>query len=158
MVNQLLLPAGFKKIGWLIFIPATIAGIALAFQEFDANWVSGRVFAIINDSIFEKDRSFQFIRTNITNTLVGTLFLVGGLLVAFSKEKEEDEFISGLRLSSLQWAVLLSYGLLLLGFLFIYGLAFMNVMIYNMFTVLVIFIARFNYLLYKSKTTVSDEK
>jgi fatty acid desaturase len=80
------------------------------------------------------------------------------VLVGFSKEKEEDEFIRELRLSSLLWAVLISYALLLLAFLTIYGFAFFSVMVYNMFTVLVIFIIRFHYLLYKNAKGLPNEK
>ena len=78
--------------------------------------------------------------------------------MSFSKEKNEDEFITEIRLSSLLWAVCVSYTLLLVAFLFVYGSPFFEVMIYNMFTVLIIFIVRFNYILYKNTRTVSDEK
>ena len=66
------------------------------------------------------------------------------------KEKKEDEYISKLRLSSLLWAVLINYTLLLLAFLFVYGEPFIPIIIYSMFTVLIIFIARFNYILYRN--------
>jgi hypothetical protein len=95
---------------------------------------------------------------DITNTLVGVVFITGAILVGFSREKKEDEYIANLRLSSLLWAVFVSYLLLLLAFIFIYGGAFFMVMVYNMFTVMVIFIIRFNYLLYKNSKPVSDEK
>ena len=80
------------------------------------------------------------------------------MFVGFSKEKREDEFIAKLRLSSLLWAVWVNYVLLLFAFLFVYGTSFLTVMIYNMFTVLIIFIVRFNYILYKNAKSVSDEK
>ena len=80
------------------------------------------------------------------------------MLVGFSKEKNEDEFISEIRLSSLLWAVWVSYMLLLIAFLLIYGSPFLEVMVYNMFTILIIFIVRFNFILYKNAKTVQDEK
>jgi hypothetical protein len=86
------------------------------------------------------------------------LFLGGAMLVAFSKEKTEDEFIVNIRLTSLLWALLVNNILLLIAFVFIYGTTFFSVMVYNMFTVLIIFILRFNYLLYKNSKTVIDEK
>ena len=54
--------------------------------------------------------------------------------------------------------VKINYILLLLAFLFVYGTDFLIVMIYNMFTVLIIFIVRFNYILYKNSKTAPDEK
>jgi len=158
MSNKLLLPNKFKLIGWCLLIPATILGLVLSFTNFEAFPIKANVFAIFTNEIFQKSQFLGFIETNITNTAVGTLFIVGAMFVGFSKEKREDEFIAKLRLSSLLWAVWVNYFLLLLSFLFIYGTAFLTVMMYNMFTVLIIFIVRFNYILYKNSKTMSDEK
>lgn len=158
MLNKLLLPHRYKKIGWVILVPATILDVFLMFTDFEGLSLNGKVFALFNDEIFGKAQSFGFIDTNITNTLAGVLFIAGALLVGFSKEKNEDEFIANLRQTSLLWAVLVNYVLLLLSFLFIYGTAFLNVMLYNMFTVLIIFIVRFNYVLYSNAKSMLDEK
>ena len=90
--------------------------------------------------------------------MVGVPFIIGALLVSFSKEKNEDEFIAEIRLSSLLWAVWVNYILLLVSFLLVYGSPFIEVMVYNMFTTLLIFIVRFNHLLYRNRKTVPDEK
>lgn len=158
MSSKLLLPNKFKTVGWFLLIPAAITGVILSFTGFEANWFTCKVFAIFNDPIFGKSQMFRFIETDVTNTVVGTVFIIGAIFAGFSKEKTEDEFIAELRLSSLLWAVWVNYILLLLAFLFVYGTAFLTVMIYNMFTVLIIFIVRFNYLLYKNAKTVPDEK
>jgi hypothetical protein len=158
MSTKLLLPNSYKKIGWFILIPATIAGLVLRYKDFDANWIHAKVFAIVSDGFLENSKYFGLIDTNITNTVVGSLFIIGAMLVSFSKEKNEDEFIAGLRLSSLLWAVCVSYLLLLLAFLFVYGTPFLDVMLYNMFTVLIIFIVRFNYILFRNAKAVPDEK
>ncbi len=158
MSNKLLLPNKYKLIGWCLMIPATILGLVLSFTDFEAFPIKAKAFAIFNNEIFGKSQYLAFIETNITNTVVGALFIVGAMLVGFSKEKREDEFIAKLRLSSLLWAVWVNYILLLLSFFFVYELAFLTVMMYNMFTVLIIFIVRFNYILYKNSKSVSDEK
>src|SRR5258706_9318201 len=51
---------------------------------------------------------------------IGTtlMVLVGLFLVAFSKEKIEDEQIVQLRLDSLRWAIYLNYAILLFGLIF----------------------------------------
>lgn len=159
MNNKFLLPHRYKIIGWYILIPATLFGMALMIggvHELFA--VNAKVFAFYYEELFGEGHSFSVFHTNITPTLTGVLFLVGALLVSFSKEKREDEFIARLRQSSLLWAVLVNYGLLLLSFVFIYGLAFLSVMLYNMFTVLIIFIIRFNYILYRSSKEMPHEK
>lgn len=158
MIRKLLLPNKYKIIGWFVVIPATIFGIILMITDFEGMPLNAKVFALLNSEILGKSQFFTFINTNITNTVVGIFFILGALLVGFTKEKNEDEFIANLRQSSLLWAVLINYILLLFSFAFIYGTAFLNIMLYNMFTVLIIFIARFNYVLYRTSKSMSDEK
>jgi hypothetical protein len=158
MPSKLLLPNRFKIIGWCLLIPSTILGLIMTLASYEVPWLNARVFAMFNDPFLGKGQSFVFITTNITNTVVGILFIIGALFAGFSKEKKEDEFIANLRLSSLLWAVWVNYILLLLAFAFIYGTSFFTVMMYNMFTVLIIFIVRFNYILNKNSKPVPDEK
>lgn len=165
MKSKLLLPHAWKAIGWLILIPTTIAGIILSITNFEAEWLNARVFAVVHDNLLISGNStnnpegpFAWIQTNVTSTVTGLLFILGAMFVGFSKEKVEDEFISNLRMSSLMWAVWVNYTLLFLAFLFVYGLPFINVMLYNMFTVLIIFIIRFNYLLLRNRNALADEK
>jgi hypothetical protein len=46
----------------------------------------------------------------------------------------------------------------MLTILFIYDLIFFWVLVFNMFTVLIFFIFRFNWMLYKSKKQIRDEE
>lgn len=158
MSHQLLLPNKFKLIGWCLLIPAAISGVVLSLTHLEILPVNAKVFAFFYNEIFSEPRYFSFIKTNIASTIVGVLFIVGAMFVGFSKEKREDEFIGRLRLSSLLWAVWVNYFLLLLSFVFVYGTAFFTVMVYNMFTILIIFIIRFNYILYTNSKTVADEE
>ncbi len=157
-MSNLLLPRKYKLIGWCLLIPATILGLVSIFTEFDAFHIEAKTFAFFSGEFMGPSHSFEFIKTDLTQTIIGVVFIVGAMFVSFSKEKNEDEFIGKLRLSSLLWAILVNYSLLLLCFLFIYGTDFLSVMIWNMFTILIIFIVRFNYILYRSSQTVPDEK
>ena len=152
------LPNKYKKIGWIILVPSLISGIISIISKFELEWLNATVFAVFHDEFLGKKSYFTLIDVNITNTLIGVLFITGALLVGFSREKREDEYIEGIRLSSLLWAVGVNYILLLLAFMFIYGSPFLDVMVYNMFTVLILFIARFHYILYKNSKSVPDEK
>ena len=161
MNTHLLLPNGFKRIGWIVLIPATAIGIFLAANgySYSSDWLTTKIFALFYDAgVFSKSGCFGWIEVDLTNTLVGSLWLIGAMMVAFSKEKKEDEFIANLRLSSLLWSVWVNYILLFIAFIFIYGTPFLNVMVYNMFTILIIFIIRFNFILYKNSKMATDEK
>jgi len=149
-----LLPNNFKIVGWFILLPTIIIGLLFIYYDYSADWLNIKSFALVNKDFGNGTSYFTEIETNLTNTFLGALFIIGGLLVSFSKEKVEDEYILSLRLSSFMWAVLLNYVILLFSFLFVYGLSFLDVMVYNMFTVLIIFILRFNYLIYKTTKNI----
>ncbi|HEY5326798.1 MAG TPA: hypothetical protein VIJ27_07345 [Mucilaginibacter sp.] len=91
------------------------------------------------------------------NDITILLIIFGLLLVAFSKEKIEDEQISQLRLDSLQWAVYLNYGLFIICVLFIYGIHFIPVLIFNIITPLIFFIIRFRWKIYQLNRLLSRE-
>jgi hypothetical protein len=158
MTHKLLLPNKYKRAGWILLVPSFVLGVYLAASGFEPDWLNARMLALFPGGIFSERKLFGFTNVNLLNTIVGVLFIAGALLVGFTKEKTEDEFIYKLRLSSLLWAVLVNYSLLIIAFIFIYDTAFLNVMIYNMFTVLLLFIVRFNYILYKNSKTVTGEK
>ncbi|RPD38022.1 hypothetical protein [Chitinophaga barathri] len=143
MKPKYLLPHVYKKIGWFIAIP----------------FLTYAIYSYILGDIFTLPYSADSLENKIP--LFGTIMLIGLfaglLLVSFSKEKTEDEYISRLRLESLQLAVIINYILLIIAALALYGLDFLSVMTYNMFTVLLIFIIRFNFLLYRNKTAYEKQ-
>ncbi|MDQ3073570.1 MAG: hypothetical protein M3Q97_09950, partial [Bacteroidota bacterium] len=129
MKHNYLLPHRYKNIGWFILIPALILGVThLFFYEMEGDYVQRNVFAIVNNELFSKTQYFTMVSTNVVDEIAGIGIIIGGLLVAFSKEKVEDEFIARLRLESLMWATYVNYGILALAMLFIYGMAFFWVM------------------------------
>lgn len=158
MKKQPLLPNHFKKIGWFLLVPSFILGLIILISGLEISVLNSTVLSIFPSKLSGQDHFFGWIETNLTNTLVGALFLLGSLFVGFSKEKVEDEFIASMRLSALLWAVLVNYAVLFLAFIFVYNFAFLEVMIYNMFTVLILFIVRFHFLIYRSNKLVTHEE
>ncbi len=117
-----------------------------------------KVFTFSANGFGDVDRYFEFISNNVYNEITAIFIIVGGLLTTFSKEKNEDEYIAKIRLSSLSWAVLVNYIVLLFAIIFIYDFSFFTIMILNMFTTIIFFIIRFNIQLYKLNKMDSDEK
>lgn len=152
MKTNYLLPSKYKTTGWFLFITGIIFIFIILFSNY--NFINEPAFLnvkVINlfplgDQIF-----FNVIETNISITITLILLILGGLLVSFSKEKIEDEYISKLRLESMIWAFLVNFAILFLTVLFIYGPNFMYIMGFNMFTPLLFFIVRFNFLKIKSR-------
>ena len=153
-----LFPNKYKKIGWLILIPSVIIGSITLILEFEPNYLDFNVPAIFIDEFFGDKHFIGIVNNNVLNEILGTLIILSSLLVAFSKEKSEDEYISKIRLESLVWAVYLNYAILLISFLFIFDLSFLWVMIFNMFTILLFFIIRFNWQISKLKKSAHYEE
>ena len=158
MKLRYLFPARYKKAGWFIFIPALLLGLLVILFDVEPGFLNVKVFALFDDGVFEGKGFFKVVSNNILNEILGVLIIAGGLLVAFSKEKDEDEFIGRIRLESLVWATYVNYGVLLLSFLFVYGLSFFWVMIVNMYTILIFFVVRFNLQLRKLKNSGNHEE
>ncbi len=91
---------------------------------------------------------------------IGTtlMVLVGLFLIAFSKEKIEDEQIVQLRLDSLRWAIYLNYAILLFGLVFTNGGESNHILMLNIWLPLLFFILRFQWVLYRlNRSAKSDD-
>jgi hypothetical protein len=158
MKTHFLFPNQFKKLGWLLFVPSVIGTLIIsAFYNSTDEYLSITVFSIYQDSIGEIPGFFKLIKNSILDEILTIGIIVGGILVGFSKLKEEDEMISKIRYESLLWATYLNYAIILFFTLFIFGLPYLNVLFYNMFTLLLFFIIRFHYMIYKLNTANHDE-
>ena len=158
MKMKYLFPSKYKRIGWVLLVPSAILGFIALLMNYEPAFLDFKVPAIFVDEILGKKKYFGIVETNLLNEILGVLIIVGSLLVAFSKEKSEDEYISKIRLESLVWAVYFNYGILLISFLFIFDMSFLWVMLLNMFTLLIFFIIRFNWQISKlSKASLNEE-
>ncbi len=157
MKQNYLLPHRYKKIGWILLVPAVILGCYVLFNDNEPKFFHIRVL-----SFFEKDKlGFHWIKfryNNVFNEIVMILLLVSLWFVAFSKEKIEDEYIKKIRLESLVWATHFNLFILLFSVLFLYDLNFFFVMELNLFSLLIFFVVRFNLELRKLKKTATNEE
>ena len=155
-----LFPHRYKKWGLLVFIPSLIIGFLSARDSmgFSPDWLDDTVFTIYQQDFLGEEVIFGLIPNNILDEIMGVLIIISGLVLAFSKEKVEDELISNIRLKSLVWATYVNYGILFLAIVFVHDLSFYWIMMFNLFTILIFFIIRFNWQLYKLRKTVSDEE
>ena len=144
---KLLLPTKFKWIGLALFVPFLILGILNAYTGFQIEVLS---MSQKHNSGFTSDQ-------NLTDELALSGLIISLLMLAFAKEKEEDEFIYQSRLESWEWAVLINFLLLIIACWTFYGLPFLDVMMYNMLTPLLIFIIRFHWVLLRNKKLVEKK-
>ncbi|WP_138992026.1 hypothetical protein [Larkinella sp. C7] len=167
MKTHWLFPNRYRLMGWILFVPSAILGLATMYGEFSIDFLTITIpESIPGSNLFSQliwwladGSNFNiggkpFTTINLTNELAAIGVIIGLLFVAFSKEKVEDEMISRLRLESLQWAVYVNYIVLGALIILVHGGLFLNVMIYNMFTVLLMFIIRFRLSIRRIEKTV----
>jgi len=86
-----------------------------------------------------------------------SLVMVSGLfLVAFAKEKVEDEQIWHLRLDSLRWAIYINYLLLIISLVFIEDVGHMLEL--KLWVPLLFFIIRFRWVIFRLNSSFSKEE
>ena len=142
MKPKFLLPHALKRIGWSLIITTIAFYITISNSH-----VQSYIYQLLDA---HKDKFVLLINflDDFVDEIISVLLITGLNLVAFSKEKIEDEWVSKIRLQSLQWGVYINSAILILSIILFYNLDFLQVMVYNMFTVLIFFIIRFNYILY----------
>ncbi|MCX6218149.1 hypothetical protein [Spirosoma sp.] len=154
MKTKWLFPHRFRLIGWIVFVPSAILGFAAMYADFKVGWLTARWLS--ESFTITSGHSVTHLMDNqdLTDEVAAIGVIIGLMLIAFSREKVEDEMIGQLRLEALQWSVYANYIVLAIAILTVYDEAFFNVMIYNMFTVLLVFIIRFRWLIHRNSTNL----
>ena len=153
-----LFPHYLKRVGFVLLALGVVALLYSFLISNTPDFMDFNVYALIRQRFLSPVEFFSVVETNFLDELIAGLLILGLGLISFSREKVEDEFIAKTRLESLVWATYLNYGVLLLSVLFVYEMAFFMVMIVNMFTILIFFIIRFNWVMSKSKRQLRHEE
>ena len=90
------------KIPALIVFIISIILIVLQFSNISIE-INTKVFALISDPFLDRENTGKFIwiKQDIYNEVLNTLFFSSGLILAFAKEKIDDEMITLIRYKSL---------------------------------------------------------
>jgi hypothetical protein len=118
METKLLFPNRFKKVGWVLLVPGLVLTIMSIFSiNFNLLDIPKSSFNFFNEgNLFSNWTTIQNVHPipffesyekaqsryseDFTGEIVMTLVALGFLLVAFSREKIEDEYIAKVRLES----------------------------------------------------------
>lgn len=123
LIGTWLFPMVYRRIGgWLAIPSAGVCLCVLCGHDFGQNWLDEA-------------------------GIVGLAIALS--LVSFSRERQEDEYITSLRMKALVWAVYVSYGILIVGTLTIYGDDYLYFFFCNMFTLPIVFILKFRWMMYQ---------
>ena len=118
-----LLPPLYRRIGWVLAVPFAAVCVCLLFsQDFGLSWLD---------------------EAGVTGLTIALL------LISFSRERQEDEYIAALRAKALVWAVYVSYVILIIGTVSIYGDAYLYFFYSNLFTLPIVFILKFRWMMHQ---------
>jgi hypothetical protein len=137
--------------GWVFYISLIIGCILWITDSFDDYLVIPVPDLFGTDGLF--DGGSAWMKNGVLDELFTVLIIISGLIHSFSKEKLEDELISKLRLDSLIWSLYINYGLVIVATLLIYDFWYFNILIFNLFTIILFFNLRLRFNLHKHYTS-----
>jgi len=152
-MKNYLFPHSFKKVGWVLLILSIIAAILNLPFKMEPEFLN---MDPIN--VWGKDHEFFGTGKNLFDEIYSIGIILGSIFIAFSKEKHEDEYIQKIRLEALVWAVYFNYAVVILMIIFLYGLDFPIFLMYNLATLLIVFLIRYNWGLFQARKAISDEE
>ena len=117
-----------------------------------------KVPALIYDEFLGEKSGLLWIQNNMVDELLTLLILGSGTALVFSKEKIEDEYTMTLRGAAFQWSFLANMVFVLIATFSIYGLAYFHFMIFQLFSILLLFNLRFQYLLLKHYNSAGHDE
>lgn len=135
-MKNLLFPPAFHILGWILFIPALIAGFLI---YVDVLRLTSILETVVNDAV-----------------IIG--IALGSLLIVCSKEKSEDEMTRAIRLSALLNALYVYVILLITSTIMINGVEFMEFAIANLVLFPIIYVLIFRLEMHRFHKITGDEE
>ena len=139
--------------GWIFYLSIPI-GMYLLFTDSFDDLMKIRVFSLFSfETIITTPQTeniigsewFRWIENGFIDEILTFIIIISGIIHSFCKEKVEDELISKIRMDSLVLSLYINYGVLLFFNFFVYELSYLYVMIFHLFTILILFNLIFRY-------------
>lgn len=151
-----LLPNRCKIFGWILLVPFLVLAVLKLISPDEMEW-SFMTYQQGDYTFFDTGNWLFDLRYNdFTDEFISLGLLLGLSLVAFARTRTEDEWTMHLRLEAMLWSVILNTIFVALTIIFIYSSPFLTVMMINLFSILMIFIVRFEYLLWKERQQLGE--
>ncbi|TVR36631.1 MAG: hypothetical protein EA392_14700 [Cryomorphaceae bacterium] len=128
-----LLPHRLKWLGLMLTAFGLLIGSAAMYLDVRPQWLA-----------VETHPEMPFMNTqNLIDEIALSLILIGLMVVAYSRERIEDEFVANIRLQSLLWSFAVYYAIVLISVWIFFDDAFWSVMIYHLFMPLLFYVVLF---------------
>ena len=136
-LSRYLLPYSFRLTGFFLFIAGVVFSVMRFMLGIKPGFLDVKVFAIY--CRYFDTKYFSVIGNNISEEICGVFLLAGLFFITFAKEKKENDGIMYIRLRSFFLAIYANSILLLLSFFFVYGFGFLAIMVFNLFSMFILF-------------------
>ncbi len=156
---SLLLPYYFQPVGLILILPGAFFLILRFYYEIKPTILDIKFFAFY--STYLGSKYFTVIENHFTEELGGALLFLGLAFVALSKEKDEKPVYNDIRLKAFLVTFIAMYFYLFLAILFVYGLAFIKIILLGLVIQSLIYIVVLKYFLYlfrKNTLSLSNEE
>lgn len=165
--NRYLLPHAFKKVGWIMFALFAVLYVSVMIYTSDLHWTWDTVTNMYIPSKSMSPALNRFLAGGPYDIatmafIMPLLSIVSLLMIAFSREKVEDEYIMKLRGDSLIWVVIASSILYLLyvplevlGLITPKGQVPPYTLPFNIVLMLALYIIRFNLVLFSLRFNIA---
>lgn len=155
MYFRFLLPHRFRFVGAFLFISGLVAVYLRFWLGIKPASLTLPVFSVY--STFLETKTFHIITNNISEEITALFLIIGLLLLNFSKESSETDLTNHFRFNALFYSMLANSIFLIIATLFIYGFAFVNILMLNMFSQLMFYQIIFRILIYRNKTKLNTD-
>jgi hypothetical protein len=118
------MPKGFRPLGIALLVTGIVLSVLKYYFNLKPDVLELKVFAFY--SFYIESKKFSMITHQMLGEIAGLLLLGGLFLIAFTKEKEESEFIDRLRLKAFLFAGYLNLFYLIISILFFFGFGFVG--------------------------------
>jgi len=149
-----LLPKGLKPLGFILTGIGIILAIIRYFFGVKPEFLKRNVFAVYSQYLGSK--FMQVIKNQLLEEMAGVLLIIGLFLIAFTREKDEDEKTNEFRLRAFFIAAYATVIFVLISLLFTYGMAFMYMILANMALWLIVYIISFRLMLAGHRRNLSN--
>ena len=160
MKKDYLFPHRFKWIGWSLFLPFALLFFVggMFTNAIDDDLISFPTLVIEAGFHHDAELFVGVQREGMFDEICIVAMSLGLLFVAFSREKDEDEYVEHLRLHSFVWAIKANTVLLILGTWFFFGAFYLWFLLLWLFSLFLIYIAKFQWELRKMRKEGGDEE
>jgi uncharacterized membrane protein YfcA len=148
------MPRAFRFVGIFLCISGLILGIFRFKYGFKPESLEIKTFALYSSYLGNK--FLEFTRNNMSEELTGFLIISGLFLIAFSREKDENERIDRIRLRSFLIAAYINFLFILFSLIFTYGFAFIYMLMLNLGIGLLAYMITFRILILKNRPGIAE--